>query len=251
MSTDRDKPLGCKSYGSIGHLPNSRLGAGDWHVHEGQARIACVKPRDRHDRIIVTEKLDGSNVGVAKVDGRIMALGRAGYTAMSSPYDQHRFFAHWVESETDRFAALLDEGERVCGEWLMLAHGTRYRILDPTRLFVAFDLMRGQKRAPWNDVVARCDAAGVETARMISDGPPISAGQAMRQLVPAFEAADELEGAVWRVERKGTFDFMAKWVRPDKQDGKYLRGIGGDADLWNIDLSTFWNHVKRERSLAA
>lgn len=250
MATDRDKPLGCKSYGSIGHLPNSRLGSGDWHVHEGQARIACVKPRDRHDRIIVTEKLDGSNVGVAKVGGQIVALGRAGYTAMSSPYEQHQFFAHWVESETERFAALLNEGERVCGEWLLLAHGTRYRIDNPARLFVAFDLMRGQKRAPWNEVATRCGDAGVETAVVISDGPPISAEQAMRQLAPAFPADDELEGAVWRVERNGSFDFMAKWVRPDKQDGKYLRGIGSDADLWNIQMPTFWAHVKRNRSIA-
>jgi hypothetical protein len=35
------KPLNAKAYGSIGHLPMSRLGPGDWSVHEGQARILC------------------------------------------------------------------------------------------------------------------------------------------------------------------------------------------------------------------
>jgi len=57
-----NKPLGRKSYGSIPHLPGSRLGPGDYHAHEGQARIATEKARDKHDKIYVQEKLDGSNV---------------------------------------------------------------------------------------------------------------------------------------------------------------------------------------------
>jgi hypothetical protein len=50
------KPLGFKNYGSIGHLPCSRMGPGDHSVHEGQARICLEKARDKHDRIFVTEK---------------------------------------------------------------------------------------------------------------------------------------------------------------------------------------------------
>jgi len=69
------KPLGRKSYGSIGHLPNSRMGPADRKISEGQERIATAKARDKHDRVIVTEKLDGSNVGIAKVAGKIVALG--------------------------------------------------------------------------------------------------------------------------------------------------------------------------------
>ena len=30
-----EKPLGRKSYGSIGRLPSSRMGPSDSHVHEG------------------------------------------------------------------------------------------------------------------------------------------------------------------------------------------------------------------------
>jgi hypothetical protein len=35
---------------------------------------------------------------------------------------------------------------------------------------------------------------------------------------------NEIEGVVYRVERKGVVDFLAKYVRPDKVDGKYLSG---------------------------
>ena len=31
----------------------------------------------------------------------------------------------------------------------------------------------------------------------------------------------------------GVFDFMTKFVRPDKQDGKYLSRVSGEPDVWN------------------
>jgi hypothetical protein len=75
---ERRKPLGMKNYGHIAHLPGSRLGPGDHKCEAGQARIATFKARDRHDHIIVQEKLDGANVGVARVDGVLYPLVRAG-----------------------------------------------------------------------------------------------------------------------------------------------------------------------------
>jgi hypothetical protein len=68
------KPLGIKNYGHIPHLPGSRMGPGEHHCDPGQARIATKTTRDRHDTVIVLEKLDGLNVGVARVDGTICPL---------------------------------------------------------------------------------------------------------------------------------------------------------------------------------
>ena len=95
--------------------------------------------RDKHDVIIVTEKLDGSNVCVVRVKGALVPLGRAGYPAISSKYEQHRLFANWVYERLNRFE-FLAEGERLCGEWLCQAHGTRYELKHEP--FVVFDLMR-------------------------------------------------------------------------------------------------------------
>ena len=86
------KPLGRKSYGSIPHLPGSRIGPGDHKCSEGQAKIATEKKRDKHDLIIVQEKLDGSNVGIAKINDDIIPLTRAGYLANTSPFIQHQYF---------------------------------------------------------------------------------------------------------------------------------------------------------------
>lgn len=225
------KPLGQKNYGSIGHLPSSRLGPGDHCVTEGQARIACEKKRDKHDTIIVQEKLDGSNVGVCKVGGKIIALSRSGYPASTSPYEQHHLFDRWVIENADRFDALLAEGERVCGEWLVMAHGTIYRLEHEP--FVAFDLMRGSARCPYAEFIDR--AWDFVTPHVISMGEPMSVADAMAALGPhGFHGAlDEVEGAVWRIERNGKVDFLTKYVKPTKQDGKYFKEFTG-RDVWNF-----------------
>src|SRR5207302_2425635 len=77
------KPMGRKAYGSICHLPGSRLGPGDHKLNEDQTRILTERCRDKHDLIVVQEKLDGSNVAVARINGEVIALGRAGYPAAS------------------------------------------------------------------------------------------------------------------------------------------------------------------------
>src|SRR5438552_14984978 len=119
----QEKPLGGRAYGHIPHLPGSRMGPGDHHCHQGQAQICTTRARDRYDLIIVQEKLDGSCVSVARIEGTIVPLTRAGYRAETSLYKQHHLFAHWVYENADRFLSILAEGERLCGEWLAQAHG--------------------------------------------------------------------------------------------------------------------------------
>ena len=227
-----EKPLGHRAYGSIPHLPGSRRGPADKGLTEHQARILTEKGRDRHDTIIVQEKLDGSCVGVAKLDGRLIALIRAGFPAAGSNYKQHHVFADWVDKHSARFEALLSEGERVCGEWLMEAHGTIYQL--PHEPFVAFDILRGHDRTPALDVASQCAAVDLVTPRIIHAGSPISIAKVLEKLEPsAHGALDGVEGAVWRCERKGTVDFLGKFVRPDKVDGKYLENISGGKPIYN------------------
>ncbi len=227
------KPLGRKAYGSIPHLPGSRLGSGDHKVHTGQDVICTVRVRDKHDRIIVTEKLDGGNVAVARIDGVIWALGRAGYPAITSPFRQHHLFCEWVDAGATNLRNMLADGEVLHGEWLAMAHGTIYDL--PHIPFVAFDLTRDGKRVPHDELTERCAKHGIPTAHVLSDGPAFSIEAALEALGPFGHhgAKESVEGAVWRVERKGQFDFLAKYVRPDKQDGKYLAEISGGKPYWH------------------
>lgn len=232
-----NKPFGGKSYGSIGHLPASRLGPGDHKLAEGQARILTERPRDRHDLIIVQEKLDGSNVGIGKLGGVIVPVTRAGWRAETSPYPQHHYFAGWVAQHWIRFNDLLAEGERICGEWLAQAHGTRYLLHHEP--FAAFDLFREGKRVLWEELSTRCDRAGITTPTVLHHGGPCSIETAMTRLGGQGHhgAIDPAEGAVWRCERKGEVDFLGKYVRPDKVDGIYLPELRGGEALWNWEPS--------------
>lgn len=223
------KPLGGKAYGHIPHFPGSRMGPGDHHCAPGQETICTVKTRDNRDRVIVTEKLDGSCVAVANIGGEIVALGRAGYLAKTSPYEMHHVFEAWVRQEWDRFMCLLP-GSRIVGEWLWLAHGTRY---DGTGLpFVPFDYFEGGRRAGHDEARNIFACAGLRGAHVVSDGPAISIPDALAMLGPfgRHGSTEIVEGAVWRVERGGEFDFLAKYVRPDKTDGKYLPGVNGNPE---------------------
>ncbi len=191
------------------------------------------------------EKLDGTNVGVALLDGVLYPLVRAGYVADTSPFEQHWRFAQWVYTNQDRFLAVLRNGERLVGEWLMQAHGTRYQLKHEP--FVVFDLMLGVERARYDDLITRLKQSDFVTPTVIHRGGPLSIEAAMKKLnTYGFHGAtDRVEGAVWRVERNELAnpgkngervwkaDFLVKYVRPDKQDGVYLSEISGAAPVWN------------------
>lgn len=218
------KPLGIKSYGSIPHLIGSRMGPSDSHIESGQAKICTEKTRDKHDVVIVQEKLDGGNVGICKINDQILAITRAGYLAESSPYKTHHQFALWVEKEKHRFDCLLHEGERVCGEWLLTAVGTKYSL--PHEPFVAFDIITGKVRQPFMYMRDRLLNFDFTMPKVLHYGSSYSIDNALKAIATSGHGALEtVEGAIWRVERHGKVDFLAKYVRPDKVDGKYLKEV--------------------------
>ncbi|WP_327210492.1 RNA ligase family protein [Rhizobium leguminosarum] len=231
------KPLGAKGYGSTPHLVGSRVGPSDSHVEPTLAKIMTEKVRNRHDRIIVTEKLDGSCLTAANVGGRILPVNRAGYLVSDSPWPMQHVFGRYVEDRGRKFASVLSDGERIAGEWMLQAHGTRYRIVDPDDLFVAFSIIGPRGRIPYDEFAARVDAAGIRRAHVISDGPAMSQAQAVDALGSTgfHDALEQPEGAVWVLETRGEFNCIAKHVIPEKIDGKYLSSITGVPEIWNYE----------------
>src|SRR4051812_43029286 len=108
-----ERPLGHKAYGSIPHLPGSRLGPSDRRLPDALARVATEAPRDPHDHVIVQEKLDGSCVAAARLGDAIVALGRGGDLAERSRNEGRRLWAAWVREQEARFLAALAPGERL------------------------------------------------------------------------------------------------------------------------------------------
>ena len=221
------KPLGGRGYGSIGHLPSSRLTDGsDYHINDKQASLVTDKTRDRYDLVIVQEKVDGSNCCVALLNGELVPITRKGYHARTSPFEMHHMFADWVDQNEVRFRSVLKEGERICGEWLAYAHGTKYDLTE-REPYVVFDIMVGSERLPFVEFIERVGTAFAKPA-LLHIGQPISVRRALELHEKLNYGCDEIEGVVYRMERKGKVDFLAKFVRHDKVDGKYLKD-----DIWN------------------
>jgi len=162
--------------------------------------------------------------------------------AVSSPHEQHRHFANWVYRNYDRFWHVLKDKERLIGEWLMQAHGTRYKLWHEP--FVVFDLIVDDKRIPYDDFTSRVHDFIIPT--LLHRGCALSIEDAMMKLGIGYGfhgAVDPVEGAVWRVERnkstgkkdekKRIVDFLVKYVRPDKIDGCYLPEQSGMDAVWN------------------
>jgi hypothetical protein len=228
-----NKPLNIKAYGSIPHLPNSKLGTGDHSVNPGVARILTQKLRDKDEHIIVQVKLDGSCVAVTKYEGAIVPLIRSGYRADSSHYSQHHVFAAWVYERQDMFDSILEEGDRICGEWLYQAHGVRYGLQSTELLFAPFDIFKDNKRILYKDILTVLKNTSLTTPALLHRGDALSVEmaiellqyQSIKDCVRWACSPDRHEGFVYRCEKKGKVEILAKWVRSDFESGKYLPGI--------------------------
>ena len=241
-----------KAYGSILHLPGSRLGEGDHQINEGQAKILTLSGKRCHHWwdnnygcVVVTEKMDGSCCAVTRKDGNIVPLGRSGYRAESSKYKQHQMFADWVMSQQHRFR-FLEEGQRVVGEWIAQAHGIRYRIGHDLPFFV-FDIFTADENRIFTiELVKICGLFNFPMVPILHIGCPITVNSVKTFLERSkssrtgnypewfsYEEGEYPEGAVWRLESNKGVEFLAKWVRPDKEDGKYLPEVSGGDSVWN------------------
>lgn len=230
------KPLGRKNYGSIPHLSNSKLGEGDHYIGIGQERILTIKSRDKHDHILVFEKYDGSNVGIAKFENKIIALTRSGYEASSSPFRQHHLFSNWVKRRELLFSDLLQNGERITGEWLAQAHGIVYKIdIEP---IVFFDFFTpNNDRILYAELREKANKYNLQLPRLLHEGKPKPVDELLPLLnkkTKGIESIDLPEGMVYRVERKGKVDFLAKYVRPDFLTGQYCIHVEEQNLIWNV-----------------
>ena len=231
-----------RNYGSIPHLSTSKMSQqADKKIAIGQEEILTKKARDWKDTVILTEKVDGSNVGVVRSGGTLVPVSRAGYEVEASPYVMHKMFGRYVERNT-HFFDWLPEGWRICGEWCVVAHGTLMDISNDSP-FVAFDIFDSRnKRILFMDFFGICVKYGIQTVPILHVGQPISINNAVKLLGEGhYGKPEKPEGCVWRCEREGRVDFLAKWVRPDKEDGKYL-----DSCVWNTGAEMYFEDRNEE-----
>ena len=81
---------------------------------------------------------------------------------------------------------------------------------------------------------------GLNMPRLLSEGEPIAVNALLpisNQKTKGFESEESPEGIVYRVERKGKVDFLAKWVRSDFPTGIFCINIEEQNLVWNASLN--------------
>jgi hypothetical protein len=224
-----------KLYAKIPHLPGSRVGSADRTAHVDLVE-RCVGAGREGDRVLVSEKLDGSCVAIVRHAHGVAAYGRDGRPCAMSRNDGRVAFAAWVDARAGaaRWGDVLAEGERVMCEWLALAHGTTYAL--PHGPAVVIDGYGADgARWPLDEVRRRADAMALPVAHVVHDGAAISIDEVLATLGERGHhgALEPAEGLVYRVERGATVVGLAKYVRAGKRDGCYLADHTGGEHVWN------------------
>lgn len=234
MANPMHELLGERPYHSIPHMPGSRVGEADRHINDGQYQ-RYLRIKNYREFIAVTEKLDGTCVGVVKTENGLVAIQRNGYPCSESPYEMHHRFVEYVKDHEVNFKLILSEiGDRIMGEWVAQAHGIIYDQLPD--FFFAFD---AKLSGVWIDTLSlreRCWWGLIATVPLIHYGMPLEP-QYWEKLTrrSAFCSNKPAEGLVFRRELDGKRIDIAKWVRNDHVPGRYLPGTDNsesDVPIW-------------------
>lgn len=229
----RKRALGNKvipsNYPTIQHLPNSKMRDDDDScLNEREVEYLTKKTRLKDDVVIVTEKVDGCNVGVLRDGDSLIPLMRRGYEVSTSPHEFIRMFADFVRQNEYRFMSLLSDGERVCGEWMIKTHTIQYHMKHEP--FICFEIIRDKERVRYLDARKRLLDNGFVCAGLVHYGTAIPVNTAVEMLGDGFHGAvGQPEGVVYRYENaKQGWLFNAKFVS---------NPLVGDAELFrkNID----------------
>lgn len=171
-------------------------------------------------------------MAAARIGDEVVALGRAGDLAAQSRNAGRRLWAAWLGEHQERFRAVLQPGERIIGEWLALAHSTRYSLVHEP--FVAFDLMREGERLTSVALGRRLRQTGFCTPHEVHRGDAIAVATALTILGEGGHGATvPPEGLVYRLESETAVLLIAKHVRVGKVDGSLLEENTGEPPVWN------------------
>ena len=95
---------------------------------------------DGRTKVIIEEKVDGSNLGISKcpVTGKLLVQNRSHYIS-NGDHIQYGRINEWIEEHRQALDLILEDGSKVLyGEWVVARHSIPYKRLPG--LFVAFDI---------------------------------------------------------------------------------------------------------------
>ena len=226
-----------RGYSSISHLPGSKMiDDKDKLIGVQECGWLTVERRNFKDLVIITEKVDGMNASVYRIDNQLYPIIRAGYDVRTSDKNWIRAFGRFVSTNSDRFMSVLDNGERLCGEWMIKTHTLSYDL--PHEPYVVFDIVgEKNKRLSYKDFRHRVDGIFTPTG-LLHIGEAIAPLLAIEILGKGYHGVvgDQPEGVVYKYENQDGYVCSGKFVsHPDV----------GNEKIFTYNISNdIYNHVK-------
>ena len=189
--------------------------------------------------IFITEKIDGTNVGIHFATDGKMALQCRGHLITEGMHPQYDLFKQWAAVKHDALHAVLGERFILFGEWLYAKHSVHYRALP--HYFFEFDIYDKVDEVflSLDRRLGMLDGTGVQTVPVVHTGAA-TRDELLALVGPsAFDSTfdnpltgrpdDLMEGLYLRTERDGVVTGRAKIVRPEFVE--------------RVKLSEHWQHT--------
>jgi RNA ligase len=169
------------------HLEGSRLQPGDEDL--GAAPLEILRGRF----VVIEEKVDGANAGIAVGDDGALRLQSRGHALTGGARERHfDLFKRWAGGHTGALLDLAAEGRTIYGEWLYAKHTVFYDLLP--HYFLEFDV-RDADGTFWSTERRRAHFAGTPVRSVpvlwqgVVDDP---------RALPALVAPSLYKSAGWR-----------------------------------------------------
>jgi hypothetical protein len=172
--------------------------------------------------LVVEEKVDGANVGIALVDGLLTIRNRSAMLGENGAiHPQFHSLFGWVAEHAEALTEALADGSTLFGEWLYARHSLGYSRLPDW--FLAFDVrMIDGSFLTVADRDRLCAAVGATPVRRLAVGRFTLDALTMLIGTPSLYRDGPIEGIVLRQERDGRLVRRAKIVDPS-----FVAGIEG------------------------
>lgn len=108
-------------------------------------------------QVVITEKMDGENTSVYKDMCHARSIDSA-----------HKEYHSWLLNYIRSFQYLLNEDERVCGEYLFAKHSIYYENLPS--YFMVFSIWNSEQCLSWEDTINRTKELGLITVPILYEG---------------------------------------------------------------------------------
>ncbi|MBE7452533.1 MAG: RNA ligase family protein [Kofleriaceae bacterium] len=173
-------------YPRTAHLEGSRLQPGDADL----AQVPLAGLRGRH--VVIEEKLDGANAGIAEDGLGGVRLQSRGHVLTGGPRERHfDLFKRWAGAHAALLTRLCAGGLTIYGEWLYAKHTIFYDALP--HYFLEFDV-RDPDGVFWSTERRRAHLAACGAAAVVRSVPVLWQG--------VVEDERELPGLVARARYK-------------------------------------------------